>query len=882
MNPRIEIDEIYKEMMAQKEQNVLCDDLLNRIDWIKKIKPDIRQAEINKLSVILIKELQRFSNWEEIKSDAVFIEELSNIIDMIATTEYVDGEQGNAYTECFRFLYHLSKKPDQNNVSDIVQQYWIFQDILPMIRGIFLLEKEDGTKWYPVYEMVIGMAQEFKCDNDHLLNLAIALQMFEKIAQYAEMKESSEIRRAISEIARNHNIKFLTFLIDGGKLMYDELDYKINGTLIVKKSNQIIIRNLRRDYFSGYFMEEEIISENDLAWYVIINLESDEEVTDLASIFEDKNQENKLELLKMIEKNNIFNVFIPNRILRNKRNQKITRFLNPASASDKVIVYKQRTEENEKDGFLKLLRLGAEELRGCNLCMDDYDTLTIDFFAAFYLEVVRNRWNFCTDLETGKDCFYQEYLMKKYLQESLQKADEEKAKNILDDFYNFIIQYFDFNKIDENSMMDGKLLAFPMINGFQKIFSEFFDEESIKNRIFSSMSDEWQCDIAKYQKKKAWTIGERKIRESDLLNTDFVNLTEINTKIPQGDLYVFVNKTDGKTVINTEFMDANRKIKKLSDISEFQMIMYEEKTLYMNDNLGRLLKLMEANDISHNKSELFQCEKRGRNSVYLYKALWHFQIFEMDQERIEKFWRLILQKHYLGMVEEMETIKQYFTDMQELAETDGILVLAKESYGNDSTLHYLYDKFEHIHGERSYLSWAFDEGKIKRYLKREEHTNIILWHGKPLKKIIFMVDNLMKGGSLRNMLNFHLAKTTDEESRRNIERDYLNIHPTVKEMLNEINDLQIEIHPIFGFKECVEAIEAEYPVKIVIHKEIPGDFYSDDETIHLVYELYDKRVDKGICCVFRYNNLPAKNVLPSYVCDYKKRVGLFQRSVDLV
>ena len=144
---------------------------------------------------------------------------------------------------------------------------------------------------------------------------------------------------------------------------------------------------IRRDYFSGYFMEEEIVSENDLAWYVIINLESDEEVTDLASIFEDKNQENKLELLKMIEKNNIFNVFIPSRILRNKRNQKITRFLNPASASDKVIVYKQRTEENEKDGFLKLLRLGAEELRGCNLCMDDYDTLTIDFFAAFYLEV---------------------------------------------------------------------------------------------------------------------------------------------------------------------------------------------------------------------------------------------------------------------------------------------------------------------------------------------------------------------------------------------------------------------------------------------------------------------------------------------------------------
>lgn len=31
---------------------------------------------------------------------------------------------------------------------------------------------------------------------------------------------------------------------------------------------------------------------------------------------------------------------------------------------------------------------------------------------------------------------------------------------------------------------------------------------------------------------------------------------------------------------------------------------------------------------------------------------------------------------------------------------------------------------------------------------------------------------------------------------------------------------------------------------------------------------------------FRYN-LPAKNVLPEYVCDYKKRAGLFQRSADL-
>ena len=36
----------------------------------------------------------------------------------------------------------------------------------------------------------------------------------------------------------------------------------------------------------------------------------------------------------------------------------------------------------------------------------------------------------------------------------------------------------------------------------------------------------------------------------------------------------------------------------------------------------------------------------------------------------------------------------------------------------------------------------------------------------------------------------------------------------------------------------------------------------------MVQEIYGTKVNKGICCVFCYNNLPAKNVLSEYVCDY--------------
>ena len=74
---------------------------------------------------------------------------------------------------------------------------------------------------------------------------------------------------------------------------------------------------------------------------------------------------------------------------------------------------------------------------------------------------------------------------------------------------------------------------------------------------------------------------------------------------------------------------------------------------------------------------------------------------------------------------------------------------------------------------------------------------------------------------------------------------------------------------------------SQTPIIIRDCREIPKSFCSDDETIGLVQEIYGTKVNKGICCVFCYNNLPAKNVLSEYVCDYKKRAGLFQRSADL-
>ncbi len=43
----------------------------------------------------------------------------------------------------------------------------------------------------------------------------------------------------------------------------------------------------------------------------------------------------------------------------------------------------------------------------------------------------------------------------------------------------------------------------------------------------------------------------------------------------------------------------------------------------------------------------------------------------------------------------------------------------------------------------------------------------------------------------------------------------------------------------------------------------------------------EQKLIKGFVAFSAIINLPAKNVLSEYVCDYKKRAGLFQRSADL-
>ena len=98
------------------------------------------------------------------------------------------------------------------------------------------MEKFNGAKVFPIHEMVIGMARDFSYDNHHLVNLAVALQLFEKIGDYVELERKEEIRNELLQIAHEHNIVFLENIANGRELIWNDNDYQRNGTCLLYTS----------------------------------------------------------------------------------------------------------------------------------------------------------------------------------------------------------------------------------------------------------------------------------------------------------------------------------------------------------------------------------------------------------------------------------------------------------------------------------------------------------------------------------------------------------------------------------------------------------------------------------------------------------------------
>ncbi|MDE7432874.1 MAG: hypothetical protein K2N34_13290 [Lachnospiraceae bacterium] len=875
-NEEIEIEEKYKELPFMTERKINLNDIKELVEWMQRLSTEMRQKKVPELACILLETFSNFCDWKNERKN----QDLRKIVLLGVEILAVIAGECDAYVECVRFLYGLHKNIGQPKADVIAKKYFSFQDILPRQKGLFLLQEEDGTRVFPIHELVSNLAKDFKCDNDHLINLAVAQQMFERVEEYEEIEGYDQIKQELLTIARSNGIVFLEYLVDGGELFLDETDYRENGTLLVKRQGEVIIRNLRKSYFANYSEERIYPERNQLAWFIYEKIEDYEELVDFTTIISGEVQQDKLDVLAAVEDKKNYNIFLPMRIVRNRINHKFQRFLN--LGIDYKIVYRGKAQECSRSGFLKVLSSREMRLRSKWMWKKEWDILTVDFYCAFYLMVVGQGWYLAPDLESEKEDFYQRDLMRKYLEYILESRKNE-IDSVIECLYQFINTNFDYAQMNQKSSLSGRLFAFPLLSVLPEELQVRGWLELKKDEIFDEENDKWEIKELSYSSvTRKWDVDGEDLDNSDILTVDRVTLDEADIILPKSNIYVFYSRENNQIIYEEKICKLAKKLEFVNNVVIQEVIHYNSLSLYCGKELKRLVQLMLANNFSENCFEEFQCEQQEYQIFCLYKVLWHFQIFGFTEERVNKFWQLIIERHYLGCVEETEVIKQYFNTMSILMETEeGVMVLAKESSGNESTLQYLYDRFGKKKGERNFLSWSFDQGEINKHLSFEAGRKIFKWKGQPLRKVVFMVDNLMLGKSLRKMLDFHIKGIEDGDTKK---RSYLRISPSVKDILEKQEELEIEIHVIFGFTNAVQEIEDEYKVRIVIYKEIPERYRADSDTVGLVNELYGKQRkgnNIGCCCIYRYNNLPFVSVLPDYIIEPKNCAGLFERKGEI-
>lgn len=617
-----------------KEQ-VSLESFIEFMNFIQNISAELRQKCAFKLSRIMVEQLKKLNQWPE-TSNTPEGKLLVDTIEILSVAQ-MENTQRDTYQECLRFINDLRdlRKISGNSADKVVEQSRMFWDILPDIKDIFSLKTSAGDRAYPIHELVLDAANSFKHDNEHLITLALALQLFESVKNLEEIQEKESIQKKVSAIAKSFQIRFLEIVSEGGRLLLDSLDYQYNGTIraVSRDRKRVIIRNTRKEYFSMFEPEQVKFEADYVAWYIECELSGEEELSSFHEVFGNGSKENRLKLLKYITEQQIYNIFLPDMLVRNRLSEKFIRVLNPCSSADKYIILGKNVESANIQGFLKILKTGKNNNRALFLCEDGIDVLTVDYYCSFYLEVVKGRWNLWTDFANDDD-FYQRQLSSSFLLEMFKKQDIGDFAKTLSDYYIFLKNYVPYNERNAVTKMDSHMC---LMMPYGCCLPEDINEEEWKQKIlrqwFSDEVDDWCCEELDYNKQ---TQGMMTNTGKPLEDYDFYSEDDFDKKIYpvatklRHQKYYFVNHKKQKIIQDGITSDVMKRIRGIQELAGNEIITFKQKYDYAIENINRLQAIIEKNVLKQEMYGMFGCkkgEKEKEKCVRLFKILWHFQIY---------------------------------------------------------------------------------------------------------------------------------------------------------------------------------------------------------------------------------------------------------------
>lgn len=783
-----------------------------------------------------------------------------------------------------RFLFYLSSQNDSvdNLDFDFIDYYGKLCDVMDSIKWLFQLRVEDKLL-FPIHVLLDRIiVNDFKPTEENFLQLIFSLQIFNKIDEF---DQEDDIRKNILEISEKHHVKILSYLCDRGELLHGEyasVNSLKNQVLIAKRNNSILIRSQNSIYFDSMVgvCEETNNLGNVIANYIEFELLPNQELSSFVDVMRNGCNKTKRDMLIDVLKRGCFNCLMPQSVIINKDTGRYESLLNVYSHNDECIINsKDNYVENCWENFWNVLAKSQDGIRDAGLYVDsnNVNVLTLDFVIQFYRELVMEKTSSYLEMVANfkDDLFYQNQMIECYFERELERGEIVKAIEL---YYNFIKNHFNFKEVIESDPMTKftkLIMPYAPFLPYSGNVDDLFNKMLLGEYFVSENIEEYRLETMVIKRgrsnKRLYHIGDVEI-EKKCIESDEYDIDELKDETCK----VFYSSELGKAIYLHEYKKLELLLKDIRSICCNAVI---QECFIGKSSVKDITAIIKMIGVGQEVAHIYginECEITA-DWIYLFKLLWHMQLYEFDEVRYSIFEKLIFDNFYTDYILHMEGDVNTFIERLVLLEDGKTLFIAKETAGEASTLALSVEK---RYFDRGAIRWAFDANKLQKELIENDGKIYFKGSDEPIKKVIFLTDNIISGSSTNKMLKYHLKNIVNEGEIRSFLDlpDGKNVWQIVKK--NAIDE--IEIRCLFCFEEGKNKLKKIYEwdqVKVYAVNLIPEGRYTCTEDVKkIIEELYDEEC-QGLNqkCVLRPINMPADKILPKKVKDVEKISGIFRR-----
>ncbi|MGF2053976.1 hypothetical protein [Vagococcus fluvialis] len=855
------------------------------VEYHKCIKDNSVEDSVEQLEIIAENFIEILKKFKGNTRDEDIVA-LKNIAKYISLSSVESKTSGVLFS---KFLYNLQNRKKAISSNDLVKSYDLFEDIIEKCQWLFSVKKPKSSKtMFPIKDLIVGLVNQFEVDDDHLIHLAIMLQLYNNISLYKN--KDIEIEQNIKKLIDEYGIRCLEYLLaDDGYIVIENYDeYYKNGTLIFRANDKVLIRNTSKSYFSTsheYKIEEEKDSNEIIAYYIEKKISNSSELKTFKEIMYSSDKKLKLDVLNDIFQNENYNVFTGTPFIVNSSNNTFEGLLNDYGKNDEFIIFNYGVKDRSINNFFNCLEEQLTGFRDISIIRSGANILTLDFIIHFH-KYVSNEFEFCFNLNFEDDCeLYQNEIVKsffKYINENNNYIEYCKA---IEKYYSFIHTYVDIDHFDSMNPDMALIMPYeiylPFDNPIMDITSKIPKLAKLEYRVIQYKSlprlkFNYENENGHCIELDGYDLDEENIKKTGLFDT----------KDALEDIKVFLDPAKNTFFYDKYINEIIIKMNKLLDIKKRFCLNKDVIYKINNNHINELINIIYEVKLNRLNYEVFRSNfdpsDSKKCSIILYKILWHFRVFDWELNKINVFFNIILRNHYTDSATKKgldESVPRFINIIRSEIEKDGVLVVRKENEVNQGTLDRLVSRYSH-EGERESLYKTQNLDYLKQNIRYSKDIDAYTFEGHKIKKILFFVDNIMGGSSTKRMLDFYLKKG------KNSNKSYVKIGHKISEIVKKNKDLEIEVLSIWSFqngKEFIETEFEEFSLKVNTVTEISNEFYLNTTIEKKIKELYGDYISEELpkYLVIRANNMPKKTIYDENLFNTQKLIGLFNRMDEI-